>query len=73
VKRFIRRKKKCKFCMDKVDRIKYTDGHLLGRMITERGKIIPSRITGTCARHQRQLSKAVKRARHISLLPFVAE
>ena len=71
--RFIRRRPKCRFCMDKVERIRYTDANLLKRMVTERGKIIPSRITGTCARHQRQLSRAVKRARHLALLPFVAE
>ena len=72
-RRFLKRRKKCRYCTDKVERIVYDDVDLLKRMITERGKILPSRITGTCARHQRQLSRAIKRARHLALLPFVAK
>lgn len=62
--------KPCRFCMDKI-RIDYKDDALLRRFITDRGKITPRRITGTCARHQRQLAHAIKRARSIALLPFV--
>lgn len=68
-----RRKKKCRFCVDKVTDIDYKDIGLLRKMITERGKILPSRITGTCARHQRRLTTAIKRARFVALLPYVAE
>ena len=73
-KKFIRRKRrKCKFCKNKVTKIDYKDINLLRKMITERGKIVPSRITGTCSKHQRQLARAIKQARHAALLPFVAE
>ena len=64
--------KPCRFCMDKM-RIDYKDDVLLRRFVTDRGKITPRRITGTCARHQRQLAQAIKRARAIALLPFVKE
>lgn len=67
------RKKVCVFCVDKVDHIDYKDTAKLRRYITERGKIVPRRISGNCAKHQRQLTIAVKRARQIALLPFVAE
>ncbi|MCK4462683.1 MAG: 30S ribosomal protein S18 [Candidatus Omnitrophica bacterium] len=67
------RKKVCKFCLNKIKKIDYLDYQDLRRFITERGKIVPSRITGTCARHQRQLAKAIKRARQASLMPYVAE
>lgn len=67
------RKKKCRFCVEKVDHIDYKDVTRLKRNITERGKIIPRRITGNCARHQRQLAQAIKRARFIALMPYVAE
>ena len=70
--RFMRRKT-CKFCMDKQDLIDFKDIVRLRRFVTERGKIIPRRITGTCARHQRLLTEAIKRARNIALLPFSAE
>jgi small subunit ribosomal protein S18 len=66
------KKKVCKFCTQKL-RIDYKDADILRRFITERGKILPRRITGTCARHQRALSRAIKRARIIALVPFVAE
>ncbi len=67
------RKKFCKFCVDKVDNIDYKDIHKLRKYITEKGKILPSRMTGNCAGHQRRLVVAIKRARHIALLPFVGE
>jgi len=70
---FVFRKKKCRFCSDKNLKIDYTDHMLLRRLTTERGKIIPSRISGTCAWHQRKVTKAIKRARNIGLLPCVAE
>lgn len=63
----------CRLCVDKVDRIDYKDVNLLQKYITERGKIIPSRISGNCASHQRQLTRAIERARIMALLPFVAE
>jgi small subunit ribosomal protein S18 len=72
-RRIFKRKKKCRFCQDKITQFDYKNVGLLRRMVTERGKIIPSRITGTCAKHQRQLSRAIKRARQVALLPFVAE
>ena len=64
------RRKVCRFCADKESRIDYKDARGLGNYLTERGKIIPSRITGTCARHQRQLTTAIKRARTVALLPY---
>ena len=67
------KKKVCVFCVDKVDQIDYKDTAKLRRYVTERGKIVPRRISGTCAKHQRQLTTAIKRARQIALLPFVAE
>ncbi len=70
---YILRKKRCRFCADKKLKIEYTDYQLLRRFTTERGKIIPSRISGTCARHQRRIAKAIKRARNIGLLPYLAE
>jgi small subunit ribosomal protein S18 len=62
----------CAFCVDKIDKIDYKDANKLRRYITERGKIEPRRKTGTCARHQRRLTLAIKRARQIALLPFTA-
>lgn len=67
------KKKVCMFCVDKVEKIDYKDTGKLRRYISERGKIVPRRISGNCAKHQRQLTEAIKRARHIALLPFVAE
>lgn len=67
------RKKKCKFCLDSVTHIDYKDERHLRRFMTDRGKITPRRITGTCAKHQRMLAMAVKRARIIALVPFVRE
>ncbi|MCL4426035.1 MAG: 30S ribosomal protein S18 [Firmicutes bacterium] len=67
------KRKVCAFCVDKVEDIDYKDGARLKRFITERGKILPRRITGNCARHQRQLTVAIKRARNVALLPFTVE
>ena len=64
------RKKVCRFCADKEMRIDYKDARGLGNFLSERGKIIPSRITGTCAGHQRLLTTAIKRAREVALLPY---
>jgi small subunit ribosomal protein S18 len=65
-------KKVCRFCSDKVEAIDYKDLERIGRYVTERGKILPSRLTGTCARHQRVLTRAIKRARFMALLPYVS-
>ncbi len=70
---FFRRRKVCVFCADKTLMIDYKDPKLLLRFITERGKIVPSRITGVCAPHQRQLSKAIKQGRNIALLPHLVK
>jgi small subunit ribosomal protein S18 len=67
------RRKVCSFCVDKMDCIDYKDVARLRRYITERGKILPRRISGNCAFHQRQLTAAVKRARHIALISFSIE
>ena len=67
------RRKVCAFCVDKVQNIDYKDVLRLRRFVSERGKILPRRMTGTCAKHQRQLSQAIKRARAIALLPYVSE
>jgi small subunit ribosomal protein S18 len=71
-KAFFNKKKVCKFCVQKL-KIDYKDVDTLRRFITERGKILPRRITGTCAKHQRALAVAIKQARIIAMLPFVAE
>jgi small subunit ribosomal protein S18 len=70
---FVRKKKVCRFCVDKVDYIDYKKAEILSPFIQERGKILPRRMTGTCARHQRWLTVAIKRAQNIALLPFAAE
>ena len=67
------RKKVCAFCVDKVDTIDYKDIGKLRRYLSERAKILPRRVTGTCARHQRGLTVAIKRARHIALLPYISD
>ncbi|MBI1882635.1 MAG: 30S ribosomal protein S18 [Chlamydiae bacterium] len=67
------RKKKCKFCLDNVEAIDYKDTNRLRKNLTERGKIIPRRITGNCSSHERQLAEAVKRARYIALIPHVID
>ena len=66
-----KKKKVCQFCADKVAEIDYKDSAKLHKYISERAKILPRRVTGTCAMHQRQLAVAIKRARHVALLPFV--
>ena len=68
-----KRKKICIFCADKVDYIDYKDTGKLRKFISERGKILPRRISGTCAKHQRELNTAIKRARHAALLPYVTD
>lgn len=72
-KQFKRRRKVCYFTQNKVDHIDFKDVDLLKKFITERGKILPRRVTGTSAKWQRQLAVAIKRARHMALLPFVKE
>lgn len=67
------KKKVCSFCVDKVEAIDYKDVAKIRRYTTERGKILPRRISGNCAKHQRQVTLAIKRARNIALLPFTAE
>ena len=68
-----RRRKVCKFCADKIDDINYKDVKLLGPFVPERGKILPRRISGTCALHQRKLRTALMRARQLALIPYTAE
>lgn len=68
-----RRQRICAFCVDHVNFIDYKDRDMLSRYVNEFGRMRPRRQTGTCAKHQRSLAKAIKRARHIALLPFVAE
>ena len=68
--KFFRRKKVCKFCTEKIDAIPYRDVRLLQGFVAERGKIVPRRLTGVCTTHQRRLSRAIKQARNIALLPF---
>lgn len=68
-----RHRKVCAFCVVKIDQIDYKDTARLRKCISERAKILPRRITGTCAKHQRQLTVAVKRARHVALLPYVSD
>ena len=67
------RRKVCAFCVDKIQEIDYKDVPRIRRYLSDRGKIVPRRVTGTCARHQRQLTTAIKRARHLALLPYVSE
>ena len=70
---FFRRKRVCKFCVEKIDYINYKDVKLLAPYIPERGKIQPRRISGTCATHQRAVQTAIKRARQLALIPYVTE
>ena len=67
------RKKVCAFCVDKAEHIDYKDVAKLRRYLSERAKIVPRRVTGTCARHQRELTIAIKRARHLALLPYISD
>ncbi len=68
--KFFRRKKVCKFCTDRIDAIPYRDVRLLQQFVAERGKIVPRRLSGVCTTHQRRLTRAIKQARNIALLPF---
>lgn len=70
---FIRRRRVCRFCAEKIDYIDYKDVKLLGAFVPERGKIIPRRISGTCATHQRMLATSVKRARNAAFLPYTTD
>ena len=72
-KQYFRRKKVCRFCVDKIDDVNYKDVKLLMAFISERGKIVPRRISGVCTPHQRRLSEAVKQARNIALVPFACQ
>ncbi len=67
------RRKVCAFCAEKVEVIDYKDSAKLRKYVSERGKILPKRMTGTCAKHQRELTTAIKRARQIALLPYIAD
>jgi small subunit ribosomal protein S18 len=71
-KQYFRRKKVCRFCVEKIDDINYKDVRMLSSFVSERGKITPRRISGVCAPHQRRLSEAIKQARNIALLPFAS-
>ena len=68
-----KRRKVCQFCADKAEFIDFKDSAKLRRYISERGKILPRRMTGTCAKHQRELTEAIKRARQVALLPYVVD
>lgn len=70
---FKKRKKVCQFCSDKAKAIDYKDVSCLRKYVTDRGKILPRRVTGNCAKHQREITIAIKRARMIALLPFVSD
>lgn len=67
------RRKVCAFCVDRIQEIDYKDVPRLRKYLSERAKIVPRRVTGTCARHQRQLTIAIKRARHLALLPYISD
>ncbi len=68
-----KRRKVCQFCVDKMNHVDYKDTARLRKYLSERGKILPRRTTGTCAQHQRQLTEAIKRSRQVALLPYVAD
>ena len=68
-----KRRKVCRFCENKISYIDYKDERLLRRFLSERGKIVPRRVTGTCSTHQRTLTTAIKRGRHMAILPFASE
>ena len=67
------RKKICNFCVDRVDAIDYKEVEKLKKYVSDKGKILPRRVTGTCARHQRKVTEAIQRARHIALLPYTVQ
>lgn len=68
-----RRRKVCAFCVDKVEEIDYKDISKLRKFVSDRSKILPRRVTGTCARHQRELTRAIKRARFVALMPYTKD
>lgn len=68
-----RRRKVCQFCVDRIDYIDYKDVGRLNKFVSERGKIVPRRVTGTCAQHQRELTSAIKRSRQVALMPYVSD
>jgi small subunit ribosomal protein S18 len=72
-RQYFRRRKVCKFCEEKIDAVDYKDVRLVSQFISERGKILPRRLTGTCSPHQHLLAVAIKRARNIALIPFASE
>jgi len=67
------KRKVCSFCLDKIDYIEYKETGRLKKHVSERGKIMPRRVSGTCAKHQRQLASAIKRARHLALMPYTSD
>lgn len=69
----MRRRKFCRFCAEKIDYIDYKDVKMLSQFVPERARILPRRISGVCAIHQRKLATAIKRARHLALIPYVAD
>ena len=71
-RKFFRRKKVCKFCVEKIEDINYKDYRMLGQFVAESGRIVPRRLSGVCTPHQRRLSRAIKQARNIALLPFAS-
>ena len=71
-RKYFRRKKVCKFCVEKIDAIDYKDFRLLGQFVAESGRIVPRRLSGVCTPHQRRLGRAIKQARNIALLPFAS-
>ena len=72
-RQYFRRKKVCKFCVERIDHIDYKDVKMLSQFVPERGKIMPLRISGVCVPHQKRLMRAIKRARNIAFLPFASE
>ncbi len=72
-KTFLRRRKVCRFCADKVNDVDYKDVRLLQQYLVERSTILPRRVSGTCAKHQRMVQQAIKRARHLALLAFASD
>src|SRR5579871_1854538 len=71
-KQYFRRRKVCKFCDEKIDFIDYKDARMVGQFVSDRGKILPRRLTGTCSPHQRLLTVAIKRARNLAFIPFAS-
>ncbi len=72
-RQYFRRRKVCRLCADKIDSVDYKDTRFLQQYLVERSKILPQRISGTCAKHQRVIQQAIKRARHVALLPYTSD